>query len=267
MFYTLLTQPITNILVAIYQLLEGIGVPYALGFAIIALTAVIRLILYPFTMSQMKASRKMQEAQPHLQRLKDKHKSDPQRLQMETMQLYKDLGINPLAGCLPMLIQLPVIWGLYGVLNTTVRETSFQAINNDLYFDALKLKELWHTGFFGLPLGQSPAELIKTVGPLILLVPVITGALQFVQSRLMFKTSATNQLKKKEGDFAAAMQTQSMYLLPVMIGFFANSFPIGLSLYWNTFTIFGIIQQYFSNKSHEAQPVVAEAKIIKKKKK
>lgn len=255
-FKVLINQPITNVLVAIYQLLHAVGIPFALGFSIIALTALIRFLLYPLTASQMRASKKMQEVQPHLNNLKEKHKGNPQKLQQETMKLYKEYGVNPVAGCLPMVVQLPIIWGLYGVLNNTVRATSIEAINKTLYTDSLKLSSLWDTSFFGLPIGSSPSDLLKTVGPLILLVPVITGVLQFVQSRMMFKSSAKKDTKKPskdkdkkpESDFASAMQTQSLYVFPVMIGFFANSFPLGLSLYWNTFTVFGIIQQYIADK-------------------
>lgn len=261
MFNTLINQPIANILVAVYQLLSFLGVPFALGFSIIVLTALIRLVLYPLTASQMKASKKMQEVTPHLNKLKDKHKGDPKRLQEETMKLYKEFGINPAAGCLPMLIQLPIIWGLYGVLNSTVRATSIGDVNKSIYIEGLKLNTLWDTSFFGLPIGQSPSELIKIVGPMILLVPVITGVLQFVQSKMMFKPTSAKALtgkptktpvsadkKSAQNDFASAMQTQSLYIFPLMIGFFANTFPLGLSLYWNTFTIFGIIQQYLMEK-------------------
>jgi YidC/Oxa1 family membrane protein insertase len=270
MFSLLITQPITNVLVAIYQLLHGVGIPYALGFSIIVLTALIRLILYPITASQLKASKKMQEIQPHLNRLKEKHKNDAQKLQLETMQLYKEFGINPVAGCLPLLLQLPIIWGLYGVLNSTVRATSFQAINKVLYVESLKLHTLWDTHFFGLQIGQSPSVLIKTVGPLIFLVPVITGLLQFIQSKMMFQPvkKTPEQKKSSENDFASAMQTQSLYIFPVMIGFFSNTFPIGLSLYWNTFTIFGIIQQYIMNRTKSQQAVIVnQRQDIKKNKK
>ncbi len=251
MFYTLITQPITNVLVAIYQLLTLIGAPYALGFSVIALTTLIRLALLPLTSSQMRASKKMQEVTPHLNKLKEKHKGDPKRLQQETMKLYKEFGINPVAGCLPMLIQLPIIWGLYGVLNSTVRATSIHEINKALYFEGLKLNTLWDTSFFGLPIDKSPSELLSVIGPLILLTPIITGLLQFVQSRMMFKPVKKDPTQKKstQNDFASAMQTQSLYVFPVMIGFFANTFPIGLSLYWNTFTIFGIIQQYLMERN------------------
>ena len=86
---------------------------------------------------------------------------------------------------------------------------------------------------------------MNTLGPIILLVPLLTGLFQFIQSKMMM--SATPVKKddvKKKDDFATAFQSQSLYIFPVMIGFLSYTFPIGLSLYWNTFTIFGIIQQY-----------------------
>lgn len=273
MFFTLIIQPITNILVAVFQVVSGLGIPFALGFSIILLTIIIRLILYPLIAQQMRASKKMQEMQPHVAKLKEKHKNDVQRLQQETMLLYKEYGVNPVAGCLPVIIQLPVIWGLYAVLNDTVKQTSYQAINKMLYSESLHLDKLWDTQFFGLPLGQNPSELLSKVGPIIFLVPILTGVFQYIQSKQMMPAKKTDpQPKKKpeEMDFATAFQTQSMYIFPIMIGFFSYTFPIGLSLYWNTFTIFGIIQQYLMQKEKAAvtvpAPVRPEFKAKRKKK-
>src|SRR4030042_5541208 len=107
-FDQLIVDPIINILLLIYQVLFTLGVPYALGFSIIVLTVIIRFILYPLTTAQLKASKKMQEVAPHISKLKEKHKGDAKMLQAETMRLYKEFGVNPMAGCLPLLIQLPV---------------------------------------------------------------------------------------------------------------------------------------------------------------
>lgn len=260
LFDTLLVHPIINILLGIYHVLFLLGVPFSLGFSIIILTILIRLILYPFTASQLKAAKKMQEITPHLNRIKDKHKNDAKRLQEETMRLYKEHGVNPAAGCLPIIIQLPVIWALYAVLQQIVRlkpEETVAKINSMAYADPLKLKAVWDTHFFGLPIGESPANLLSfnphtfSINPVwlpVLLIPIATGVFQFIQSKMMLQPAAGAQPKtnKKESgsDFQAAMQTQSMYIFPLMIGFFSFNFPLGLSLYWNTFTIFGIIQQY-----------------------
>jgi YidC/Oxa1 family membrane protein insertase len=246
-FNTLIIDPLTNILVIVYHFLTLIHVPYSLGFSIIILTIIVRLILYPLMSSQLKASKKMQEVNPHLQKLKEKHKNDAKMLQQETMRLYKEFGINPAAGCLPVLIQIPIIWGLYAVLQKIVI-LKIADINKVIYFNNFKLDKAWDQSFFGLPLAQSPSQLIAKVGILILLVPVLTGLFQYIQSKMMMpaKTavSVNDQKEKKKDDFATAFQSQSLYIFPLMIGFFSYSFSIGLSLYWNTFTIFGIIQQY-----------------------
>lgn len=250
-FDTLILYPIINVLLFCYQILFSLNFPYALGFSIILLTIVIRLILYPLTGAQLKASKKMQDLSPHLKNLKTKHKGDAKTLQAETMRLYKEHGVNPAAGCLPVLIQLPVIWGLYTVLDKIIRlgANTVLEVNKIAYFDFLKISQIWDTNFFGLPLAQNPSQLISTLGPLIILIPLATGAFQFVQSKMMLPAIPKTALvkkdeNKKDTDFASAFQQQSLYIFPFMIAFFSWGFPIGLSLYWNTFTIFGIMQQY-----------------------
>lgn len=266
-FNTVLIHPIINVLVAVYQALSFFHVPYALGFSIIGLTIIIRLVLYPLMASQLKASKKMQDLHPHLKSLKERHKGDTKRIQEETMKLYKEHGINPAAGCLPLLVQLPLLIALYNVLNHVVAlkpDAALRYINGIVYTDSLQLTTVWNTSFFGIPLGQNPSQLISTM-PLILLVPVITAAFQFIQSKMMMtvakteeaivehvqkagkkKTLAKTEDKKDDmaSDFAKTFQTQSLYIFPLMLGYLSYSFPIGLSLYWNTFTLFGILQQY-----------------------
>nr|MBI5455747.1 YidC/Oxa1 family membrane protein insertase [Candidatus Levybacteria bacterium] len=250
-FDSLIVYPIINILLLCYQIVFSLHAPYALGFSIILLTIVIRLILYPLTGAQLKASKKMQDLNPHLKNLKERHKGDAKTLQAETMKLYKEHGVNPAAGCLPVLIQMPVIFGLYSVLNKIIHlgAGTVVEVNKIVYFDFLKLTKVWDTSFFGIPLGQNPSHLISTIGPLIILVPLATGAFQFLQSKMMLPSTPKAALVKKgevkkDDDFATAFQSQALYIFPIMIGFFSWGFPIGLSLYWNTFTIFGIIQQY-----------------------
>lgn len=247
LFNQVLVWPFVNVLLTIYQLISSLHVPYALGFSIIGLTIVIRFILYPLTHSQLKTSKKMQDLAPHISNLKEKHKNDTKRFQTEQMKLFKEHGVNPAAGCLPVIIQLPIIWGLYTVLQQVVKLSPKVAVvdlNKIAYFDFLKLRASWDPMFFGLPLGSTPAHLLPKVGILIMLVPVITGALQFIQSKMMFTPQKQDKNKPKKDDFASAFQSQSMYIFPIMIGFFSYTFFLGLSLYWNTFTIFGIVQQY-----------------------
>lgn len=263
-FNLVFVNPIINILVVVYSGFSLIHLPYALGFAIIGLTIVIRFILYPLTAAQLETSMKMQKIAPHLAKLKEKHKGDAKKIQEETLRLYKEHGVNPAAGCLPVLIQMPIIWALYSVLQRMVMlkpDVVVAEVNKIIYFDFLKLHDAWDSSFFGLSLGAKPADIFSLEHPLalsslILLVPVLTGVFQFILSKMMIpaKTGVAilekeiekkgNIDKKDAGDFASAFQTQSMFIFPIMIGFFSYGFPIGLSLYWNTFTIFGIIQQY-----------------------
>ena len=250
-FNVILVWPILNILVGVYKLLLYVHIPYALVCYIILLTIIIRFILYPLISAQLRASKKMQEAAPHISKLKEIHKGDAKRLQAETMRLYKERGINPLAGCLPVIVQLPIIWALYYVLQQIVdlkQNMVVSQINKIVYFDWLRLTDGWDSSFFGLPLGASPSSLFAKVGPLVILVPVLTGFFQFLLSKMLVnpQPQAKPQEKEKQmkDDFGSAFQAQSMYIFPIMIGFFSYTFSIGLSLYWNTFTIFGIIQQY-----------------------
>lgn len=252
-FTSVFVNPIINLLSAIYHVLVACHIPSPLGFSIILLTVIIRLVLYPLTASQLRTSKKMQQLAPKLNKLKATHKDDAKKLQAETMKLYKEHGVNPAAGCLPLVLQLPIIWGLYGVLRSIVNPNAkavLSYVNHAAYISSLHIATAWDTHFFGLPLGGTPSSLIKTM-PLIILVPVLTAVFQFLQSKMMVpaqeaeeKIKEVAEKKKDTEDFTKAFQTQSLYIFPLMIGFFSWSFPVGLSFYWNTFTIFGILQQY-----------------------
>lgn len=239
-------------LLAIYKALTFLHFPHPLGPSIILLTILIRFVLYPLISSQLKASKKMQELNPHLSRIKEQYKGNSAMISSETMKLYKEHGVNPAAGCLPVIIQLPIIWILYSVLQNIVKDPLLvtAAINKTILVDFLRLSSPIDQSFFLLPLGKTPAQLFHQSFPavLILLVPVATGIFQYIQSKMMFPKKAENVVKKSD-DFQSVFASQSTYIFPIMIGFFSYTFPIGLSLYWNTFTIFGIIQQYRINKS------------------
>lgn len=267
-FTTLFTNPITNLLVGSYHVLFFIHFPYPLGFAIIVLTVIIRLILYPFTSQQIRSAHKMQKVSPHIAALKEKHKGDAKRQQAETMKLYKEHGINPMAGCLPLLIQLPIIWSLYNVLTHIVDSnvvSTIQNVNKVVYFQWLKLTPTqWDVYFLGIALSATPAKLIPQ-NPIFITIPLITGVLQFILSKMMMPhpddvVKKTNKTKK-DNDFQTTFQNQSLFIFPVMIAFFSYNLPLGLSLYWNTFTLFGIIQQYLLIGPGGAHPWFVKVKI------
>jgi len=260
----LLFEPILNLLVVFYNLLHFLSVPWALGFAIILLTVVIRLALWPLTTTQLRSSQKMAALKPHLDRIKAEHGHDKVRHQQEVTKLYKEHGVNPLAGCLPLLLQIPVFIALYRVLFNIVQVNGdfLTNINQKLYFPFFYLKNIPDTSFLGFNLSSKPNQWHE-IGFLILLIPIVTGLLQFVQSKMLTPTASKTEIakesppagpapagggvgKEKEGleDAMSSMQSQMSLIMPLMIAFFSYGFPVGLSLYWNTFTVIGIIQQY-----------------------
>lgn len=242
-FDTLFAIPITNLLVLFYKLLLMVQIPYALGFSVIFMTIFIKIVLYPLMAAQIKSAKKMQDVAPQLTKIREKYKDDKMRQQQEMMKLYKENDINPASGCLPVLIQFPILIGLYHSLTKLVSLNSAEAIakvNETLYFPFLHIDQAWNTNFFGLPLSKSPGSLFAEM-PIVIILPLLTAISQFVLSKMMMPAVSP---AKKSDDFQSAIQTQTMFIFPVMIGWFSFTLPLGLSLYWITFTVFGILQQY-----------------------
>ncbi len=254
-FNLVILGPILNLLVLIYQGLAALHIPGALGFSIMILTVLIRILVWPFMASQIKATKKMADLKPHLDQLKIKHKGDKQGLATAQMALYKEHGVNPAGGCLPALIQIPVFIGLYQSIIHILPSggsTNINFINSLLYFPQLKLPQALDPNFFGLNLGIKPSQ-FGTYGIMLLLIPLLTAALSFVQSKMalpkpvkLYPTDSPKEKKEKEGmeESMGQVQSQMVYMMPLMIGYFAFNFPIGLAIYWNTYTILGIIQQH-----------------------
>lgn len=246
-FNTVFVFPILNILLTIYKLLSLVKMPGAFGFAIIGLTVLIRLILHPFFKQQIETAKKMQVMKPHLDQLSKKHNKDPKRLQQEQLKLYQQAGINPASGCLFMIIQIPVFFALYRTLSLFLLNGNLSKvlveINKTLYFPFLKIESI-NAWFFGFNLALTPA---KSGLWYYYFIPVITGLLQYWQAQVSMPTPAPSPEPVKEGktgtdDFQKAMGMQMRYILPIMIGWFSYSLPVGLSLYWNIFSIFSIVQ-------------------------
>lgn len=246
--------PVVNLLVLIFQGLSSLHIPGALGFSIMFLTIVIRVLVWPFMSSQIKATKKMADLKPHLDALKIKHKGDKQGMATAQMALYKEHGVNPAGGCLPALIQIPIFIALYQSITDILPGAGghIDKINSLLYFPQLKLPATLDPNFFGLNLGIKPSEFGK-FGVLLLLIPVLTGVLTFIQSKMAlpkavkkYPSDSPKEKKEKEGmeESMSQVQSQMVYMMPIMIGYFAFNFPIGLAIYWNVYTILGIIQQH-----------------------
>jgi YidC/Oxa1 family membrane protein insertase len=253
LFDTIFFGPIVNILVLLVRGLEGIGIPGALGIAIILVTILIRILVWPLMATQLKSAKKMADLKPHMDELKKKHKDDKQALAKAQMDLYKEHGVNPAGGCLPLLIQIPPMIAIYQVIYSFFSGPGgLDRINHVLYNQSWRLTEIPNLNFFGLNLADKPSDFAR-VGTLILVVPVLTALLQLVQSRMMTpkvvpvnKKDSKKEKQEKESmeDAMASMQGQMMFIMPLMMGYISYTFPMGLALYLNTLTLVGIFQQY-----------------------
>jgi len=199
------------------------------GIDIILLTILIKILFYPLTQKSMSSMRKMQELGPILKTLKEKYKGDAQRLNQETMNLYKTYKINPLSGCLPMLAQIPVFIALYKALLVTIelRHAPFFLWINDLSAP----EQLWDIAVAGYTV---PIRLL----------PLLMGVSMFVQQKMT--PSAGME----------PMQQKMMLFMPVIFTFMFWSFPNGLVIYWLVINILSIGQQIMYNRKAEAAKAV-----------
>jgi YidC/Oxa1 family membrane protein insertase len=204
------------------------------GLAIIFFTIIIRVVLLPLTIQQVRSQKAMQKLQPELKALQKKYGSDREKLSQETMALYKQHGVNPAASCLPLALQMPVLFALYAAL----RNLSSDPVFGDPSFQApwLWLGSLQHPDIIkDIWIGGAIVASLPFALPGVL--PILAGATQWVQQRMM--TPQTDDPQQK-------MQNQMMQFMPLMMLWFGLSFSSGLALYWVTQNVFGIVQQYFS---------------------
>ncbi|MCS7093095.1 MAG: YidC/Oxa1 family membrane protein insertase [Patescibacteria group bacterium] len=249
-FDVLFVIPILNLLLFFYHFFSFFKFPGPLGFAIIGLTIFVSFLIFPLNRKQKKIAEKLVELRPKLEKIQKKYKNDKARLQAEQLKLYREVGVNPGLGCLIPLIQLPFFIGLYNVLVFFLfnDQSVVEKINKLVYFPFLKV-ELIDPYFLGFNLVLSPQ---KSGIWFYLLIPIITGLIQYLQFKLM-SVNKTNQQsvqvpekenssQKSQEDFQKIINLQMKILMPILIGWFSYSFPIGLSLYWNIFSILNLAQ-------------------------
>jgi len=224
-FKQLLYVPFYNLLIFFAWLTGG-----SVGWAIILVTIVIRILLLPPSLKAAKATTKMQALQPKMNELKEKYKGDSKKLNEETMKMYKEAGASPLGCCGPMLIQLVVIWILYRVFMI-----GFDTANYNLLYSFTPRPESLNNLFMGFDMSK----------PDLWILPIIAGATQFVLSMM---TLPKIDPKAKQ-DPAMAMNRQMAYLFPIMTIFIGRSLQSGLIIYWIITTIFSIGQQWYVNKN------------------
>ncbi len=239
----LLYTPLLNILVLLYVYTPG----QDLGLAIIVLTVLIRMVLYPSYRNSLKAQRDLQKIQPYIDKIKEQYKDDTQRQSQEVMKVYKEHNVNLFSSCLPLIIQLPILFALYRVFIAGLSTASLQHLYSWFPNPPVEL----HTQF--LAFLHIPSLTIDLTSRNIYLA-VLAGVGQFLQSWLTTKLTA--QPKKSQG---ALMNRIMLFIFPAMTLFIALSLPSALALYWVTITVVMTLQQIIIYKSFERQ----EARVAK----
>lgn len=206
--FQVLVDFMRTLLTYCYNLTEALGFP-SYGIAIIIMTIGIKAILAPLTAKQVKSMKGMQKLQPKMKEIQNKYKNDPQRAQQEIAKMYKELGVNPLSGCLPLLVQMPFLIAIFYALQGYPYDPAYESF-------------LW------LPsLGEADHLYI---------LPVLSALSTFIMSK---------QTAQDATGAGAGQQKIMQIFMPLFIGYISLNFPSGLVIYWVVSNIFQMIQQFF----------------------
>jgi len=214
-------RPLANVFNFIFRILHKVVPNY--GIVIILFAFLLKFILYPLTHKSFESSTKMQKIQPMMKAIQTKYKQNPRQMQIELKKLYKENGVSPLGGCLPMLLQMPIFFAIYPVIRYSIA--------------------LRQTRFLWLPDLSEPDP--------IYILPIIMGIFMFVQQYLM--SPSKKALEEMDEKQRATMQSQKMmmYVMPIIMFFIFKSLSSGLVLYWTLFSILSSVQQYFIKKKFD----------------
>jgi YidC/Oxa1 family membrane protein insertase len=254
MWDAIIINPMTNALMLLYDLL---GNNFVLAIAVF--TILIRLITLPLNLRQQKSSLRMQEIQPQVQAIQKKYKDNPQKMNEE----FKKIGYNPtdtLTGCLPLLIQFPVLIGLYRAIIVLLGSTpqALFELTDRIYAFVDQLVGV----STALPIANKFLWLNLAQPDPLYILPVLVFATMFISQRFMTPAKQKEDKKKKKQPDSNPMagMTQSMqYTMPLMFGFFSLSFPSGLSIYFILSNIIGIGQGYITKSNMAKERAAHEA--------
>ncbi len=206
-----------------------------LGVAIVEIAVLSRLIFYPVIKQQVQYSKKMSELQPHINALKEKHKGNQQAFATAQMDLFKQHGVNPAAGCLPSIVQIVILFGLLGALSRILS----MKVNTEFFVWNMAKPDAYH--LTGIPIAV-PGILV-----------VIAALTQFIQTKMMMPTAPKIRKEDKPaekqeksdfmGEFAEA-QSSMIWMFPLMFLFLGTQWPAGLALYWSVSSLLAIYQQF-----------------------
>lgn len=257
----------SSLIKLVEQLLSMLyGITHNYGLAIILLTIIIRTIMYPLMQKQMISMRETQKIQPLMQEIQRKYKHDKERMNQELMRLYKEHKVNPMGGCLPLIIQMPILILFFQVLrgfeyfvpNTEIIDGGFLWIKNVVEYQGEMVAGL-----------AAPDQLFGVIGNYnIGILPILVGVSMYFQQKLTMPPVTV--ASQSDSSSNPAFNTQKMMgtIMPVMIAFISFSLPSGLSLYWFTSTLFDIIQKLVINKKEpeiKKEPDISQKTEIKEK--
>ncbi len=231
MWDVLIVRPILNLLLLLYKYLGNETI-----IAVTLVTLVLRLLVTPLMLKQQQAARKQQELRPKIMEIQKKYKDDPQKL----MEEQRKLGLNPLGGCLPSLVQLPLMIGLYQAITRALASTPLQLLElpRDIY--------RWIPSFSSLiPLKSQFLWLDLALPDPLLIMPILVVATSWFYQKLITPPALDAQAK--------AMNKQMMIMMPLMMGFFSLQYASGLAIYFLITNLIGILQ-YYLFRQHYTYP-------------
>ncbi|MBS0637394.1 MAG: membrane protein insertase YidC, partial [Verrucomicrobia bacterium] len=249
-WFSYVSEPFAKLLFFFMKLCHAVTGSWALS--IVFVTIILRLLLYPLNSWSIKSMKGMQEISPQVKHIQEKYKKDPQRAQMEILALYRSKGVNPISGCLPLILQLPFLIGMFDLLKTTFELRGVPFIPG--WIDNLTSPDVLFSWNYSLPL----------IGNQFHLLPVILGGIMYVQQNVM---STMPKDPSQWTDQQRQQRAMGNIMTVVMTVMFYN-FPSGLNIYWISSMLLGILQQWWTTKKmNNTNPgdVVIEVKPSNKK--
>jgi YidC/Oxa1 family membrane protein insertase len=248
MFTTIFYQPVLNLLIWLYNVIPG----HDIALAILALTVIIKAILWPLSAKSLASQKAMQSIQPKIDALKKKYPDpkDKEAMTKEMMALYKEEKVNPFSSCLPLLVQLPFFWAIFKVF-----QDEFTGKASGLIYPFIVNPGPLNTMAFGLLDFSKPNVILA----------VLAGAAQFLQAKMMpMQKPAVSGTGSKDESMAAIMNKQMLYIFPILTVVICWSLPAGLTFYWLLTTVLTVVQQKMMFKKtddNQSGPKIIEGEV------
>jgi YidC/Oxa1 family membrane protein insertase len=239
LFNELLYRPLFNSMVFFYNTIPGANI----GLALILTTLVVRILMIPLYRASIKSQREIAIIQPILKELQTKYKDDRQKLSEELMKAYKEHNVNPFAGILLLIVQIPILIAIYNVSLNIFKPENYPAL-----YSFITLPNSFNPEFFGL---------LNIADTNNIILAILVGVSQYYQIKLIMrrtqpkktkenkKSKKNKENKPEEPDFATTLNKQMLFMMPILVTIFAYSLPAAMSLYWITTTLFTIGQEFF----------------------